>query len=73
MEHGAETELYNLIDDPNENDNIAGNKPTKVNNLISKFHSIRDDMQKAAYNMNAQVEYPDEQEVLEHLEYLGYR
>lgn len=71
--HGAETELYDLNEDPDEKENIVGNCPDIVTELEAKLDTYKGSLNYPDNTTETAVTYDNESEVMERLEDLGYR
>lgn len=74
IQHASEEELYDLVENPNETENIASRNPDKVEELKSEGEELAHSYKENQVNyQDDTVEYDDEDEVYERLEALGYQ
>lgn len=70
--HADEVELYDLRNDPNENENLANERPNVVEELRNHLTDCLPDVS-SVNSEDSPVSYEDEEQVMERLEDLGYR
>ena len=71
--HGAERELYDLSEDPDEIMNIAEQQPEIATELEEKLDSYFDGLDEFVTKSGNRVSYDEEEAVLKRLEDLGYK
>lgn len=75
VQHAPENELYNLVEDPTESKNVAGEQQNRVSEVKELANAITSEFEARCPSpeSDSTVEYEDEEAVQERLEALGYR
>jgi arylsulfatase A-like enzyme len=73
VQHASEIEFYDLVEDPNETDNVAKSNENNLLKLKRYGDKKAEEFKKRRPDSNEEITYEDEEEVEERLEALGYR
>jgi arylsulfatase A-like enzyme len=71
--HGSQRELYDLNEDPDENNNIVELKPDIAAELEEMLYTYYENLDTPTADPNQNITYSHETDVLDRLEDLGYR
>jgi len=76
IEHGADVELYDLLDDPGETQNIAEQSPDVVEEMSGRMEALvnKYKSRRPTVDMDErEPEYTDQEELIDQMKQLGYR